>query len=153
MCENYFVLAGQPKQFDPHRWHADETDRAWIRLIHGFSWLADLKAVGGDAGRRHARDMVTSWIETYSHWHTLTWQPDLTGERLANWIGFYNFYGETAHIDFQDDLRECMMKQARHLAQAFLNSTIQLCRRLNADEMEDMHYGHQRVDLCGSSLR
>ena len=116
LCENYFVLAGQPKQFDPHRWHADETDRAWIRLIHGFSWLADLKAVGGDAGRRHARDMVTSWIETYSHWHTLTWQPDLTGERLANWIGFYNFYGETAHIDFQDDLRECMMKQARHLA-------------------------------------
>lgn len=43
-------------------------------------------------------------------------------------------------------------QQARHLAQAFLDSTIQLCRRLNADEMEDMHYASIRSETFCSAV-
>ena len=43
-----------------------------IAELHGFDWLRDLRAVGGDTPRRRARSLVKDWIDTYSSW---VWSP------------------------------------------------------------------------------
>ncbi|MDX1294612.1 MAG: hypothetical protein R3265_17470, partial [Hyphomonas sp.] len=37
----------------------------WIAHLHGFEWLRDLKALGGDLSRLQGRNMIESWIRHY----------------------------------------------------------------------------------------
>src|SRR5262245_40605892 len=52
---------------------------AWRRAFHACDWLRDLRAAGGDAGRRQARLLVTGWIEANQGWTADGWALDVLG--------------------------------------------------------------------------
>jgi uncharacterized heparinase superfamily protein len=89
--------------------------------LHGFDWLRDLRAHGGEAARQFARRVITDWINDYSKWRQGVWEPAVIGTRLASWLGFYEFYagshnGEpTAPDDFIARLQQVLTQQLRHL--------------------------------------
>lgn len=88
----------------------------WLEYRHGFDWLHDLRAAGGDGPRLYARHMVDGWMSHYESWDDFAWRPDIAGRRLMNWIALYDFYGASAGTDFQDRLFDSMARQARHVA-------------------------------------
>jgi uncharacterized heparinase superfamily protein len=86
-------------------------------VAHGFAWLGDLRAAGGDAARQLAQRLVESWIAR----HGLAplgaaWAPQLVGERLVHWIRNYAFFGKPAPQSFKTLFFLSMAHQARALA-------------------------------------
>lgn len=110
------ALDPQPK--DPAM-GGDQVRRA---RANGFAWLRDLRSLGGDAARRTARRAVTAWIETNSRHDPVAWRPDVVGQRLAAWMGAYDFFAASAGPDFRAELMEQTAIQTqwlrRRIAQA-----------------------------------
>jgi len=101
-----------------------DVDSAWRRIpeneehasyLHSFSWLGDLKEIGGEAARRRSRDLVSGWIAGHGSWHPFVWRPDVLGERIANWLGAYEFFCESADDAFHDSVTTSLERQFRHL--------------------------------------
>ena len=86
--------------------------------LHRFEWLRDLRDLGGDAARRRARDLITGWIDRYGRWHRQAWRSDLTGARIAVWVGTFGFFGESADDDLRSRFLDSLSRQYRHLIQA-----------------------------------
>lgn len=88
---------------------------------HGMAahdWLRDLRAVGGDKARRKAQALIAAWLDRHDEWQEESWAVDALGDRLANWIGFYEFYGANAEPEFTRRLIGSMARQLRHLLRA-----------------------------------
>ena len=88
----------------------------WHTHIHGFEWLRDLRALGGDVGRRQARAMILAWIDRYENWNEKTWRADLTGQRIAVWIALHDFFAASADEIFQTNYMASLLRQSRHLS-------------------------------------
>ena len=116
LCGGVFTLHGEQLEFCGDRWEPEGVGAAWLSHLHGFSWLRDLRAVGGETARQMARSLISSWIRLYSAWNPLTWRPEIAGARLAHWIAFYDFFGASADDDFQRDFFAALIRQARHLS-------------------------------------
>ncbi len=109
-------LAGQTISNPAPLWSPLGANTDWLREYHSFSWLRSLRAAAGDHARRTAREMVKRWIEDNSQWRALTWEPATTGCRLYNWLGHYEFIGNSADIDTRQRLHESLAEQARYLS-------------------------------------
>ena len=82
-------------------------------LTHG--WLKDLRAVGTEAAKRKARALIEDWLAHHDKWREDSWAHDVLGERISNWVCFYDFFAGSAFSDFSDRLIASMMRQWRHL--------------------------------------
>jgi len=122
LCGGAFALDGEQIALHGDCWEPVGIGKAWLAHMHGFSWLRDLRALGGDDARRQARDMIESWTGRYRNWNGFSWAPGLTGRRVANWIALYDFYGASAAPDFQHGLSVSLIRQARHLSRALPGS-------------------------------
>ena len=80
-----------------------------------FGWLRDLRSLGGDASRRTARRVTSAWIETNRRSDPVGWRVDVVGERLAAWIGSYDFFAASAGADFRREFMEQAAVQAAWL--------------------------------------
>ena len=80
-----------------------------------FEWLRDLKALGGDMGRKQARVMINKWIHHHKHYDAGTWQAGILGRRISFWITHYDFFGASADNDFQEAFFKSLSRQYRHL--------------------------------------
>lgn len=83
--------------------------------LHGFTWLRDLRALGTDAARSRARSLVLDFMET-DRPDQVALAPDVTGARLAAWLGHYDFFAASADDDFRQALMARLVRDARHLA-------------------------------------
>lgn len=113
-----FCLGGDKLELKNANWHPDDVSDEWIIHIHGFDWLRDLRALGGDVGRRSARLMIENWIASHTSWEETSWRADITGRRLGNWLAGYDFFGESASDEFQDRFLNIIVRQARHLSRS-----------------------------------
>jgi uncharacterized heparinase superfamily protein len=84
-------------------------------VAHGFSWLRDLRALGSDAARMHARGLVSEWISAPSL-EALAMRPDVAGSRIAAWLGHYEFFAASADDGFRARFMQRMVEDARLLA-------------------------------------
>lgn len=84
--------------------------------LHGFDWLRDLRALGGDQARREARAMTENWLHAHGSCRPDSWNADSTALRIANWIMLYDFFGASADDEFQQAFFDSLMRQARHLS-------------------------------------
>lgn len=109
-----FHFGGQ--NFPVNQWLPDAANPDWLQAVHGFDWLRSLKAVGGDAARRAARNLVLDWLGHFRRWDATVWQPDLIGGRLASWISLHDFFLASADDRFRMQVFESMLKQSRYLA-------------------------------------
>jgi uncharacterized heparinase superfamily protein len=54
-------------------------------------------------------------METHYKYHTFSWKPDVLGQRLANKIGLFEFFGSSADDTFRVELFASIAAQTRHL--------------------------------------
>jgi len=117
LIQGVFTFAGQTIQDPRPLWYPPGASPHWLAELHGFAWLRDLRAAGGDNGRRTARELVGRWIEENGRrWTPLAWRPDIIGRRLASWIAQHDFYGPSADTAFRSRLLVSAGQQAAHLA-------------------------------------
>lgn len=97
-------------------WYPAGMSESWIAALHGFDWLRDLRALGGDAARRRARDLVGDWLDHAFRWHPVGWRADVLGTRLFAWLGQHEFFCASADDDYRQRYHAALVRQARHLA-------------------------------------
>ena len=72
--------------------------------IHGFSWLKDLRSMNENAVRRIARKFILQWIEHNKKIKIRHKNNSISvavlGERVTNWIIFFDFFGLSADEKF-----------------------------------------------------
>jgi uncharacterized heparinase superfamily protein len=72
IVQGVFDLAGQRLANPAPLWTPAGAGAAWLGELHGFGWLRDLRAAGGDGARRVARDLVGAWLESHGRWSAAT---------------------------------------------------------------------------------
>lgn len=107
---------GETVRGGKHAWRPAGMSDAWLAELHGFDWLRDLRAVGGDAARRRARDLVEDWIEHQTGWQEIAWRPDILATRLFAWLGQHDFFCASADDDYRRRYLATIARQAKHLA-------------------------------------
>ncbi|WP_252180967.1 heparinase II/III family protein [Azospirillum sp. B4] len=116
LLEGRFRFAGEERQADLPPWLDLSAGSAWLTALHGFDWLRHLKAAGGDAARRQARVLVTSWLDGFSSWHAVAWAPEVTAQRIVAWIGAHDFFLASADDGLRARVFDSLARQIRHLA-------------------------------------
>jgi uncharacterized heparinase superfamily protein len=111
-----FTLEGDRLELHNANWNPDGVDDTWIKYIHGFEWIRDLKALGGDKGRMAARAMLENWMMQHPHPDEINWRPDILGLRLSNWLSSFPFFGESATPEFQEQFYISLARQVRYLS-------------------------------------
>jgi len=85
-------------------------------MAHGFAWLRDLRALGTDAARSRARALVADWMTLPQT--GLSRRADVTGSRIAAWLGHYDFIAASADDAFRARLMTRLVADAHGLAAA-----------------------------------
>jgi uncharacterized heparinase superfamily protein len=115
LLKGEMVLLGAMRHLRPELWtdvSGSETLRA---AAHGFAWLRDLRALGTDAARARARTLIAAWIAAQGL-EKLADRPDVTGSRIAAWLGHYDFYAASADDAFRNRMMSRLVADARQLA-------------------------------------
>jgi uncharacterized heparinase superfamily protein len=112
---NEFVFFGRRVPFGAMPWSVLPPGATLAAALHGFAWLADLKAMGTDAAKLRARALVIGWILTHRRWSDPAWLPAVLGERLASWLAAADFLLDGATGDERARFLEATGRQARHL--------------------------------------
>jgi len=107
----------------PSGWAELGGPAAFRAAAHGFTWLRDLRALGTDAARLRARQLVSDWIEA-GHREPLASRPDVAGARLAAWLGQYDFFAATADDAFRARMMARIVADTRVLSAALPAETI-----------------------------
>ena len=105
------LIASQPGLFESEE---SDCDTRRVRFL-SHDCLRDLRAVGSEMARRKCVSLIHEWIEDQDQWDEEGWAPGVLGARLANWIGFFDFYASAISHDFMKTLLVCMVRQLRHL--------------------------------------
>lgn len=115
ILQSKFYFHGQRFSGAPLHWKQETASPDWLAAMHGFEWLRDLRAVGGDPARRMARMLVKDWLVQFRRWDPVAWRPDITGARLASWIGLHDFFLASADDGYRLDVFEAIQKQSKYL--------------------------------------
>jgi uncharacterized heparinase superfamily protein len=118
MCRGFFPCNGTSFRFYDDVWEDAESHPEAFDALHSFTWLRDLRSLGGDQSRRLARHLVDRWMETHDRWEARTWRPDLLGQRITMWLAFYDFFCGSADEEFQKRYFGSLTRQARHLSRS-----------------------------------
>lgn len=86
-------------------------------VIHGFTWLRNLRALGTDAARLRARALVADWINNPPT-DAIAHRPDVIGARITAWLGHYDFFAATADDAFRQRMMARLVSDARSLSAA-----------------------------------
>lgn len=120
-----FRFAGQQFAFTERvEWAPADAREAWLEGLHGFAWLRDFRASGGEIARRHARTLVADWCVLFGRWHPVIWRPDLCGSRIAAWCAAGSFLLQGAKPEFESRFFAALGRQARHLFRAGNGSVV-----------------------------
>jgi uncharacterized heparinase superfamily protein len=111
-----FDFLGRLVRAPEQPWHPVGVSAEWRTMAHGFGWLRDLRAAGGEASRERARELVLDWIDTEGRWSPVPWRPHVIAQRLGNWLGQSEFLCAGADEAFRERFLDSLARQARHLA-------------------------------------
>jgi uncharacterized heparinase superfamily protein len=92
----------------------DNGSPTWRAALHGFGWLRDLRALGTDAARMHARDIAGIWL-AHGSADPVADAPEVVGARLSAWLGHWDFVAATAEDGFRRSLMTRLAADARGL--------------------------------------
>lgn len=103
------------RRLQPGLW-ADQSGSPLTRAAaHAFTWLRDLRALGTDGARLRARQLLADWIST-PHLDPIATRPDVSGARIAAWLGQFDFIAASADDQFRHRLMTRLVADARTLA-------------------------------------
>lgn len=116
LVDGELALGGRAFSLPESGWAPPDAPHAWRSELDSFDWLTDLRDLGGDLGRRRARELVGRWLDRYQRWNALAWQPQVIGRRIAAWLSHYGFFCASADDDFRDRVLDSLAVQAKHLS-------------------------------------
>ncbi len=119
LVDGELILGGRAFTLPDLGWAPADAPADWRAALDGFDWLVDLRDLGGDLGRRRARELVGRWLDRHKRWDPLAWRPDVIGRRVASWLGHYGFFCASADDDFRDRVLADLAIQVRHLSRTF----------------------------------
>ncbi len=113
-----FVFAGVARGRDGDIWAPEGVPAEWLAAMHGFGWLRDLRALGGDEARQTARRLVADWIVHHRAWSLPAWRSDVLAARLTAWLSHYDTFFASGEDDFRRRVVASIARQIRHLDRA-----------------------------------
>ena len=95
------TCGGQEIDLPSCPWSLANCDQSTLDYLNSFSWLRDLRELGGEVARLKARQWLQQWLDN----PRTTDDEDsiVVAERLAHWIGHYSFFCDSADADFQQE--------------------------------------------------
>lgn len=123
ILRHQFCFSGQNFSMNPVQWKNEQASPDWLTCLHSFEWLRDLRALGGDNARRIARVLVKDWLVHYRRWDAVAWRPDITGARMASWIGLHDFFLSSADDGYRLEVFEAIHLQSRYLLRILPGNT------------------------------
>ena len=131
---DYFVPLKKASRFLSH---SRECPKGFLLFLHSFEWLRDLRAVGTNASRKRARELIKYWIHSHDSWTKKTWlepswHPEIIGQRLRYWLSLYDFFGASADDDFRHLFFTSLNRQFRHLQNNYKTHTAKEWQTLQA---------------------
>ena len=110
-------LAGHTVECDPDGPFAERTAPAdWMEALHGFGWLRDLAAGGGELQRVFGRGLVMDWITRDCRKHPPARRPRVEARRLSAWMTHASFLLHGAPDSFQGAFLAELGRAVRTLA-------------------------------------
>ncbi len=98
-------------------WDVASGSPTWRAAAHGFAWMRDLRALGTDAARLHARALTADWLARGAE-EAVADAPEVMGARLSAWLGHWDFFAATAEDQFRRAVMTRMAQDARDLSAA-----------------------------------
>lgn len=117
IAEGYLLIGARRFVFNETVW--DDPNAALPASVHDFAWIRDLHALGGTQARIVTRKLTEAWLRQHGQRMDATWEPHLCGQRLANWLMHYSFFGSSASDTFCDALHASMIRQMHVLRHRF----------------------------------
>ncbi|MDR2459041.1 MAG: hypothetical protein LBD43_03035 [Holosporales bacterium] len=103
-------------------------NRKNVWYVTGFQWIRDLQAVGGNSSRKYVRHVVSAFINSYrkagKFWlENESWDSEVVGERIVNWILLYPFFAAGANDKFQRTVLSSLAEHFSHLQKCYKAET------------------------------
>jgi uncharacterized heparinase superfamily protein len=111
-----FHCAGQPVSPQRPDWYAEQLGPAALAQLHGFGFLDDLAAAGGEAAQACARSLIASWLDSERLWHPVASAPDVAGQRMASWLAHAKFIVHAPEDRLGPRILASLARQLRHLS-------------------------------------
>lgn len=83
--------------------------------LHRFSWLRSLKEINDKKAKQHACEITHEWINHFSAWNKLSWDPITLSERLYLWIQYFDFLNDPVSLHYTEKLFDSFNQQLRFL--------------------------------------
>ena len=99
----------------PLFWRHPGVSESFLRKLHDFEWLKDLRSLSLTQARGLARRYILDWIQANQTWHPVVWSPDVTGARMAIWVGLFDFFGSSGDEAFLKAFSRSMTQHMRYL--------------------------------------
>lgn len=100
-----FLNGGSPFQAEP-------PNTAWLKELHGFSWVRNLRAARTDRAQEQAMELTREWLTDYKTQKGIAWEPEVAARRLISWLSHSNFLlyeaDEKAYINLMASIEEHM---------------------------------------------
>lgn len=96
----------------------------WLAWFHGHAWLKDVIALAGsDKGGEapyFAREWLSAWMDANTHFDPASWAPDVTAERITNWVRAWPFLvrNDAGAGPFEKMLRKTLGRDVRHICKS-----------------------------------
>lgn len=105
---------------------------AWLRELHGFSWLADLRAGGRELSRAQGRSLVSEWTLARKRHPKLAFATGVTGRRLTAFVCHADFLLHGASGNFHKGFMASATAEARALTRQLASETDRRARLTGA---------------------
>lgn len=115
ICAGSFLLGDDELCLRRHSWHPVGVGRKWLKNLHSFNWLRDLRAVGSEEARVAAQGYILHWIFENKDRHDYGWAPEVMGVRLSMWAAHFDFFSAGADEEFYDYFFASFARQSRVL--------------------------------------
>jgi uncharacterized heparinase superfamily protein len=104
----------------------------WLQELHGFTWLADLRASARELSRAQSRSLVSEWTLARKRHPRLAFATGVTGRRLTAWVRHADFLLHGASGNFHKGFMASATAEARALSRQLAGETDQRARLTGA---------------------
>ncbi len=95
----------------------------WLCELHGFSWLADLRASGRELSRAQARSLIREWAIARKRHPKAAFATSIRGRRLTAWVRHARFLLDNASEEFHTGFLAAATAEARALSRQLTGET------------------------------
>ncbi len=115
LLRSSFAFGGERCHGWPPPWQPQRASQNWREMLHGFSWLDDLRTEGSPAAQQMSVGCIADWLDGQDRWQYASWSAPVLGARLASWIGNAAFYQPALTPELHKLLMVSIARQVRHL--------------------------------------